>query len=85
MRVVGASSPEPVRPEIQAADTADLLYGVGEIASFLGLREPQVRGHVERGLVPTFKIGGKVCARRASLTRWLNELEKAAAGRRVQS
>ena len=52
-----------------------LLYGASAIAKFLGLTERQVRHRVADGELPTFKIGGTACARRASLVAWLARLE----------
>ncbi len=65
--------------EKHAEGAPDLLYGVPAIASFLGLTDAQVY-HLARGKLPTFKIGGKVCARRSSLSDWLAEQETKAAG-----
>jgi hypothetical protein len=56
-------------------DAGLLLYGASAIASFLGLTERQVRHRVRDGELPTFKIGGTVCARRASLVAWLSKRE----------
>ena len=62
-----------------------LLYGALAIAEFLGLTERQVRHRVADGELPTFKIGGTVCARRASLVEWLAKREvEAQAGRSGQ-
>jgi hypothetical protein len=64
-------------------DAGLLLYGAPAIASFLGLIERQVRHRVRDSELPTFKIGGTVCARRASLVGWLakREVEGQAAAR----
>jgi excisionase family DNA binding protein len=60
----------------RATDEAGLLlYGALAIAEFLGLTERQVRHRVADGELPTFKIGGTVCARRASLVEWLAKRE----------
>jgi hypothetical protein len=61
--------------EILTDDSGLLLYGASAIASFLGLTERQVRHRVRDGELPTFKIGGTVCARRASLIAWLSKRE----------
>lgn len=58
---------------------ADLLYGVPVIAEHLRLRERQVYHLITKGNLPSFKIGGKVCARRSSLDQWLVDQEAAAA------
>ena len=62
-------------------DAGLLLYGAPAIARFLGLTERQVRHRVADGELPTFKIGGTVCARRASLIEWLARREVEAQAR----
>lgn len=57
------------------AETADLLYGVPAIAAFLQMREKQVRHRVDAGLIPSFRIGGTVCARRSAIKAWLDNCE----------
>lgn len=59
----------------QAEERGDLLYGAAPIADFLGMTEKQARHRIERGQVPTFRIGGTVCARRSTLNAWLAEQE----------
>ena len=61
---------------ITTTDTADLLYGAPAIARWLGLTVKQARYRIEMGMIPTFRIGGTVCARKPSLTAWLNECER---------
>ena len=61
--------------ESEPARGRDLLYGVPSIAEFLGLRDRQVRHLCEIGRLPTFKIGGKICARRSTISDWLAEQE----------
>jgi hypothetical protein len=56
-------------------NTADLLSGARAIAEFLGIREKQIRHRIEAGLIPTFKLGGTICARRSTLNAWLAEVE----------
>jgi hypothetical protein len=64
-----------------------LLYGASAIAKFLGLTERQVRHRVRDGELPTFKLGGTVCAQRASLVAWLakREVEAHAAARSARN
>lgn len=61
--------------------TADLLHGVEAIAAFLELGVRQTRHLADTTDLPTFRLGGRVCARRASLVRWIEEKE-AASGQR---
>lgn len=58
----------------------DLLYGVPAIADCLKMRERQIYHLVQKGEIPTFKIGGKVCARKSSLMSWLAAKEAESRG-----
>ncbi len=60
-----------------ASKHSDLLHGVAAIAKFLNLRERQARHHIAEGRIPTFTLGRRVCARKSSLLRWLDEQEAA--------
>jgi len=66
-------------------ETADLLYGAPAIAEFLGLRERQTRHLIEKGLLPTYKIGKTVCASRDALASWLRDQERKAGRRPITS
>jgi len=57
-------------------ENPDLLYGVPAIAECLGLTTDQVYHLHKKRSVPTFKVDGKVCARRSSLVAWLEAKEK---------
>jgi hypothetical protein len=59
-------------------ENSDLLYGVPAIAAFLGLRTKQARHRISDGTIPSFRIGGTICARRSSLAAWLEECERRA-------
>ncbi|MDH2091130.1 DNA-binding protein [Rhizobium pusense] len=54
----------------------DLLYGAPAIAAHMGLTQRTVYHLHECGEFPTFKIGGKVCARRSTINNWLAEIEQ---------
>lgn len=54
----------------------DLLIGAKAIAEFLGVSRRQAYRLISDGIAPSFKLGGTVAARRSSLTRWLEGLEK---------
>lgn len=56
----------------------DFLYGAAAIAKALGITEKQARHRIESRDIPTFKVGGTICARRSSLARWMAELERRA-------
>jgi len=57
----------------------DLLYGAKAIADFLGLTEKQARNRIEAGVIPIFRMGGTICARRSTLTAWLTSLDDSSA------
>lgn len=57
----------------------DLLYGVEQIADHLKMTRRQVYHLHDQGHLPTFKIGGKVCARRSTLAKHFAAQEAAAA------
>lgn len=63
-------------------NAADLLYGVPAIAAFLGLTRHQAQHRIDKGEIPTFRLGGvkrgTICARRSSLRSWLADLERQA-------
>lgn len=60
--------------------SADLLYGVPAIATHLQMTQPQVYHLHNKGELPTFKIGGKVCARRSTLAKHFAAQEAASTG-----
>lgn len=64
---------------------SDNLYGVAAIAKHLGMPEKSCRHRVEKGEIPTFKIGHIRCARRSTLNAWLSEREAAARAPRADS
>lgn len=56
---------------------ADLLLGADAIASFLGITRRQTYRLVYDSVIPSFKAGGTVAARKSSLTRWMAMQEAA--------
>lgn len=56
-------------------EEGDLLMGADTIAKFLGISRRQTYRLVYDGLLPSFKLGGTVSARRSSLTKWMAEQE----------
>lgn len=62
-----------------ASNSAGLLHGLAEIARYLSMRPRTAKHHHEAGSLPTFRIGRGVCARKATLDRWLADREAAAA------
>lgn len=53
----------------------DLLMGASAIADFLGITRRQAYRLIYDGIVPSFKLGGTVAARRSSLRSWMNAAE----------
>ena len=64
--------------ETETIMDGDLLYGVSQIAKFLGIETRQARHQCETKRLPCFKLGQIICARRSKLWRWLDELEAGA-------
>lgn len=56
----------------------DLLLGADAIAAFLGITRRQTYRLVYDSVIPSFKAGGTVAARKSSLTRWMAQQEAAA-------
>ena len=62
------------------ASSAELLYGARAIGLHLGLSENAVEHLVALQRIPTFRIGRRVVARRATLDAWLMDQEREAMG-----
>ncbi len=56
----------------------DLLKGANEIATFTGIDRRSVYYAIQKGRLPTFRIGSGVYARRSTLTSWIADQEAAA-------
>jgi excisionase family DNA binding protein len=54
---------------------ADLLYGVGAISEFLGVKRRAAYHLIATNRIPHFKIGKTVCARRTAVAAALEQLE----------
>ena len=63
------------KPQEQSAYVLaeDLLRGADAVAAFLGLSRRQVYHYVEQGVLPAFRLGTVICARKSSLHRWMDE------------
>ena len=60
--------------------SGDVLEGAAQIAEFLyGSSDTKRRRRIfylaERRLIPVFRMGETICARRSTLTRWMSEQE----------
>ena len=53
----------------------DMLLGARAIAGFLGVSQRQIYRLVDEHIIPTFKVGGTISARRSSLNAWMTEQE----------
>lgn len=71
--VVASSLSEP--------DTADILWRVKRIAAFLDLPEKAAQHRIDKGEIPTFRMGGTICARRSTLLAWIAAQEARSAHR----
>ena len=60
--------------------SGELLYGARAIGLHLGLSENAVEHLVAMRRLPTFRIGRRVVARRATLDAWLMDQEREAMG-----
>jgi hypothetical protein len=56
-------------------DQPAMLYGAGSIAAYLGMTEHACRHLISEGIIPTFKVGSRIAARRESIDAWLCEQE----------
>ncbi|MDK4704296.1 helix-turn-helix domain-containing protein [Rhizobium sp. CNPSo 4062] len=61
---------------VQEAPRGDLLMGADAIAAYLGVTRRQVYRLVYDQIIPSFKLGGTVAARKSSLTKWMQDLEQ---------
>ena len=57
-------------------ETADVLWRVKIIAAYLGLREKAAQHRIDKGEIPTFRIGNTICSRRSLLDAWLDDKER---------
>jgi len=62
------------REKAMTNNAGELLLGAKKISEFLGVSPRQVYRLADEGLIPTFKVGGTLSARRSSLDAWLVRL-----------
>lgn len=53
-------------------DGADLLHGVKAIGEFLGMKPRRVHHLIDKEGLRVFKLGGRICAKKASLKAWID-------------
>ncbi len=56
----------------------DLLEGADEIAAFMGWNRRRVFYAAERKLIPIFRVGNRLSARKSSLRRRIEDMEQRA-------
>ena len=56
-------------------EQADFLRGMQAVANYLRVSRRTAYQMAERDGLPTFKLAGKLCARRSTLNAWLAERE----------
>ncbi len=56
----------------------DLLEGADEIAAFMGWNRRRAFYAAERKLIPIFRVGNRLSARKSSLRRRIEDLEQRA-------
>ena len=56
----------------------DLLCGVKAIAEYLGLPRRAVQHRINQDLLPVFRIGSAIYARKSTLMKWIAKMEAAA-------
>lgn len=61
-----------------ASRAGEVLYGASAIASFVGVSRRQAYHLIETANLPTFKLGQIVCARPATVRKWIAERETVA-------
>lgn len=54
----------------------DLLAGADAIAAFMGIKPRRVYHLAETQRLPVFRLGATLCARRSTLVRWIEEMER---------
>lgn len=64
-------NPNIERGNMTTENKADLLHGIAAIADHIGLSTRQAKHLHESEQMPTFKIGGRVCALKSKLDAWL--------------
>jgi hypothetical protein len=62
-----------------ATDELDLLTGADAIAAFMGVKPRRVYHLAETLRLPVFRLGATLCARRSTLIRWIEDMERSAA------
>lgn len=62
---------------MKSANDSKILMGASSIAAYLGITRRQTYRLIYDGIIPTFKLGGTVAAKRSSIDKWIDGLEGA--------
>lgn len=54
----------------------DLLTGADKIAAFIGVKPRRIYHLAETKRLPVFRLGTTLCARRSTLMKWIEEMER---------
>ena len=65
---------ETATHETVVVGETDLLYGVAQIACYLGQPEGRARYLCESGFIPTFKEGRIICSRKTAIEASLPDM-----------
>lgn len=68
------NSPRQIESEL----ASDMLYGIAEISSYLGMESRSTNHLAATNRLPVFKIGAMFCARKSTLLKHIETLEAAA-------
>jgi len=58
----------------------ELLTGADEIAAFIGVKPRRIYHLAETKRLPVFRLGATLCARKSTLVKWIESLERSNAG-----
>ncbi len=56
----------------------DLLTGAEAIAEFVGVKARRIYHLAETRRLPVFRLGATICARKSTLVRWIEDMEREA-------
>jgi excisionase family DNA binding protein len=59
-------------------EALELLTGADEIAAFIGVKPRRIYHLAETKRLPVFRMGATLCARRSTLVRWIEDMERRA-------
>jgi hypothetical protein len=58
----------------------DLLTGADKIAAFIGVKPRRIYHLAETKRLPVFRLGATLCARRSTLVKWIEDMERGSFG-----